>query len=501
MVGRDLVYGLLDTSATIHEPSLAAKCRELTLTWSRYDYRGPIIEQPTIDAILDQAAREGYRHCFIQSYGQIIRERWVPTRGKGESFLSTLKEWIAAHDSLVAGRILTAPGGWYGLDHRLLLVDLHRYAECGAPSFGRGEEHACHLPVVSEIEKRDHVTTLIASEGTHRGVPRLDGWRLIRASLDHGIPVVALSEDLRNHILDLAPEQRTAADALLAVLEDGIDSYRGRAQYPGLTDDQATLLATVRRQTANARRGVFLMNIEGYDDVDTPPPGFRPPVSSLYSVASGFKPNRILQTHGMDSDTRVVFFDYSLSALSIRRTMVEQWDGEDFPRFVRHLLEAFPPETTFYQLWAGATPDNMDWAAVEELWRRETARFGGERAFSEHWREYRSLRHRYVHCDILVEPEELLAEMPRETSAVMWFSNAPFTMYSNWRYSLAERRARYERWIERLVGSNPHMLLYGSDYNNSNVNCVRAGDYWTLFQEEDGGPLAPPTLFEHEIRM
>jgi len=95
----------------------------------------------------------------------------------------------------------------------------------------------------------------------------------------------------------------------------------------------------------------------------------------------------------------------------------------------------------------------------------------------------------------------LLAEMPRDASAVMWFSNAPFTMYSNWRYSLAERRARYERWIERLAGSNPHMLLYGSDDNNSNVNCVRAGDYWALFQQENGGPLAPPTLFEHEVRM
>ena len=139
MVGRDLVYGLLDTSAAIHQPSLAAKCRELTLTWSRYDYRGPIIEKPTIDAMLTQAAREGYRYCFVQSYGQVIREQWLLTGGAGESFLSTLKEWIATHDSLVAGRILAAPGGWYGLDHRHLLVDLDRYAECGEPSFGPGD--------------------------------------------------------------------------------------------------------------------------------------------------------------------------------------------------------------------------------------------------------------------------------------------------------------------------------------------------------------------------
>ena len=73
-----------------------------------------------------------------------------------------------------------------------------------------------------------------------------------------------------------------------------------------------------------AGRGVFVLNYESYDDIAEPPPGFTPPVSTLYCVAAGLKPNRILATHGVDADSRVVFFDYSQQALDFRRGL----DGE-----------------------------------------------------------------------------------------------------------------------------------------------------------------------------
>ncbi len=503
MGGHGLVFGLLDTSGAIRDRSLASKSRELTITWSRYDYHGTIIERPTIDAIIAQAGGQGFRYCFILSYGQILRERWVLDQCGHGNFIAALEDWLAEHEVLVAGRILRAGDGWYGLDHRCLLVDTQLHAQCRRPPFGRPEEHLRDLPGASEATRNGQIARLSPTGRAIRCAPGLRGWGFIQASLDHGIAVLALPEWIEKRVVDLEPKSTSAALALTELLGDGIDSYggRGREQIEGLTDDQAEFLAAVSLQTANARRGVFLLNIEAYTDVETPPPDFPRPVSSLYAVASGFKPNRILQTHGMGEDTRVVFFDYSRNALAVRKTIVEQWDGEDFPHFIRYLFKTFPPLDTFYQLWTAATPDAIGWATVERLWEREITRLGGERAFREHWRRYRELRHEYIHCDVLAAPERLLARIWKEPSAVIWFSNAPFTVYSNWRYSLDERKAMYDRWMERLAALNPEMLLYGSDYNNSNVNCVSAGEYWELYRNEDRGPLDPCNIHQHEVRM
>lgn len=128
MTEHGVVYGLLDTSAAIGDPLLVAKCRDMTITWSRYDYHGPIIEECRVDAILDQALAQHARYCFIQSYGQIIRERWTLDDTQG-TFLSAVQEWMAEHHGLVAGRIRMAQDAWFGLDPGCLLVDLARYVE------------------------------------------------------------------------------------------------------------------------------------------------------------------------------------------------------------------------------------------------------------------------------------------------------------------------------------------------------------------------------------
>lgn len=456
MHAGELVYGLLDTTAAIQDRTLASKCRELTLAWSRYDYHGPIIEHDRIDEIVSRAAERQYRYCFIQAYGHVIHERWTPNTEGSDGFLATLKDCLLALEGMVAGRILRADGGRYGLDHHCLLVDLQRYVECGSPAFGRAGEG-------SEI---------------------LRGWNYIEASQKHGLPVVALPERLQAQIVNLEPEAA------------GADR-----QLPELSEGQRDFLQTVRTQTANAQRGVFLLNVESHADIEKPQPGFAGPVSSLYCVASGFKPNRILQTHGMAADSRVVFFDYSPNALAMRKVMVEEWDGEDFPQFMRHLFARFPTPATFYQLWAGATPDNIDWSVVDKLWQDQLDQLGGALAFRDHWREYRRLPHEYIHCDVLTDPQPLLDRIVPGPGALMWFSNAPFTMYANWFHSFDERRRMYRRWMAALAELNPDMILYGSDYANSNVNCIAAGEYWQRFRNEDQGPLNPCSLYQQEVRM
>ena len=147
--------------------------------------------------------------------------------------------------------------------------------------------------------------------------------------------------------------------------------------------------------------------IESYEDIEAPLADFSGPISSLFSVAAGFKPNRILHMHGMSEGTRVVFFDYSANALEIRKALVEHWDGEDFPHFVKYLFGRFPSPQTFYHLWSGLTPDDLERDAIERAWQGELARWGGTQNFKTHWTAYRELSHEYLHCNIMVGSAEL----------------------------------------------------------------------------------------------
>ena len=52
-------------------------------------------------------------------------------------------------------------------------------------------------------------------------------------------------------------------------------------------------------------------------------------------MAASFKPNMILNTFGFDEDTEVVFYDYSKQALAFKKMLLQHWDGQDYPKFLR----------------------------------------------------------------------------------------------------------------------------------------------------------------------
>ena len=283
-------------------------------------------------------------------------------------------------------------------------------------------------------------------------------------------PVLPFGPDLAGHLIDLRPDL-TAAAGFLGFLDD---------------------------MSEKAGRGVFVLNYESYDDVAEPPSGFTPPVSTLYCVAAGLKPNRILATHGIDADSRVVFFDYSAKALDFRRQLDVEWDGRDYPRFLRALFEQ--RDGAHYYLWPGASPDNMDWAELERLWSAELGRWGGAEAFEEHWSHYRTLRRDYLLCSIL-EPDALLERISNEPGALIWWSNAFCTIFSATHYSLAEKRRIYEDWIIRLAETAPDIFLYGSDHSNSSVNAITARAYRDRYFAHGGDPLLARAFHRHAIRF
>jgi hypothetical protein len=494
MGGCDLVLGLLEASTPRHD--LESRYRDLSIAWSRYGYRDAIIEAGSVEAILGEAADRGHRYCLIVAPGILIRESWQGEGSEGQDVLSSLAGWIEKHDFFVVGRILAAEEGWFGLDERWLLVDLERYRSSGRPRFGEASAEPRELPVADPVRADGEIRSLSPSDRTAATRPALRGWGLVEATLRSGLPVLALERRLADQFLDVA-----SASGFERYLGDDIARYPDERDRAPLDADQRQILDVVALHAKNARRGVFLWNIESYADVETPPAQFRGPVSRLYSVAAGFKPNRILETHGFDANTSVVFFDYSQMALDVRRFTLEAWDGLDHPRWVAGLFERFPYPETYYHLWRDLVPDQLSPADLDSVWSRELARWGGEDAFAAHWRRYRELQHEFVHCDLVGDPAPLLERVSSDPGGVIWWSNAFFTVHSNWHYPWSERRERYEAFVSRLASRNPALLFYGSDHNNTNVNWISAGDYWTRYRELPGDELVPRKLHHHEIRM
>lgn len=495
-----MVLGVLDISNQMSDPMVADKYRDFTISWSRYDYRDEIIEAATVNEILDQAINLGNRWCLILPYGHIIAERWTPERGEAQDLLSALKERVDQDDFLVAGAIIGDASTWFGFEHQCLLVNLEMYQRLSAPSFDVACEQPIELPKVEQRMKQDRIAALLPTAETEVQQPALTGWHLIATSLRCGVPVVGF--DMQSlGILDLSAKCPERTRAFARYLNHGIENYRPNDAHHDLGNDQVAFLNAVQPQTTSARNGVFLWNIEAYADIETPRDDFKPPITSLYSVAAGFKPNRILHTHGWDTSTRVVYFDYSPKALEIKKYMVDHWDGEDFPDFVDGLFATFPHPETFYQLWEDLTPDEVDPTDIRRMWQRELQHWGTARIFRDHWQAYRKLQHQYVCCNILTDPSPLFEQIAEESSAIIWWSNAFFTVYGNWFYTLDQRRQMYDNWIQQMTKINPDLFLFGSDHNNVNVNSIRAGEYWDAYQRAGSSCLVPCRQSKTEIRM
>jgi len=295
----------------------------------------------------------------------------------------------------------------------------------------------------------------------------------------------------------------------IAANEFWVDSeHLGRAEArPGEApenpsdDRNEILIRNIARTLTNAKRGVFICNIESYADIEETPPAFKPPLSRLYCVAAGFKPNRILHTHGFDEDTRILFFDYSPNALNVRKLLDQEWDGEDYPRFVRYVFKKFPYPETFYHLWANLAPDELNWSDVERIWQDEINKWGGQEVIKNHWAEYKELKRDYVQSNILTEQHKILERIENSANSVIWWSNAFFTVYSNWLYTIDEKKRFYDNWIAGLAARNPAIFIYGSDYNNTSVNCIQAGEYWSFYREHGADFLNPHRLYRHEMRF
>lgn len=490
MPSSRLIFGLVKRRGGECPRKLEKKLRDLTLAWSRYQCRDRMLEGKTVGEVVAAAAKEGYRYCFLQSMGHVISESWNLAEHGGEGFPAAMERWAEDHEFCVAGGIAGDEQKGFALDPRHVLVDVDRWQSLGLVE---AEDEAPAPPSAAWAR----IELLDGSQPVRRKSWGA-GW--IERSLRAGLAVRDAARGVAAKTLDLYPEDARQAETFASYLRRGIRRFRSDLGKFELNSDQRAFLTLMATQDARARRGVFLFNIESYDDIEGGL-GDDPPLDVLASVAAGFKPNWILERRGFDASTKVVFFDYSRRALDIRERMIAGWDGRDWPGLCRKLFIEFPSDSTHYFLWDGLTPESITDEDLEIAWRRELERWGGADAFAAHWDRYRRLPHRFIVCDVLRDPAPLWEPLAGKARGVVWWSNAFFTMFANWHRMTKDRQRRYERFVRGLAGTNPALVAFGSDHNNSSVNGMTIGDYWREYRKCRPDALRPCRLHRVEIRM
>lgn len=440
MSNGTLIVGLLNKrDPNPANEDVCYKLRDLTISWLRFKYSGRIIEDSSVDAILAQASEAGHRYCLILATGNIVTHAW------NLGLLKALEEWADTHQFLVAGEVLVEKSSAWGISDRCALVSMQDYQRLGRPKFD--------------------------------------------VALPTDTAVLSLPEPIASTVLDITPACDREARAFRRILGEGIAT--ACLNEEDFSHGQRRFLVSVQRQVQNCQRGVFVWNFESYDDVNTPPSDFASPLDTLYSVAAGLKSNWILQTHGFNESTTLVYVDYSEQALRFKQLLHEEWDGEDYPAFLRYLLSRLQPGETFYQLWGGFSPEDMDWKTVETAWALEIARWGGRDVLKDHWRRAKTLSVRYVLANLLEEHDVWLKPERAGETSVIWWSNVFSTFYSNWFHSIAERRVIYEKFIRQLLNRTPRIVIYGYDYHNILIAGVRACEYSRSYFM-DGDQLLEP---------
>jgi hypothetical protein len=323
--------------------------------------------------------------------------------------------------------------GYYGLHKQCMLVNLRYYEKFDKPVFGdktSTKEEVVTKALRHAMDIHDDYTPLSLNPTDETSVctPLVDGWNFINKSLENGLTVYNFHPKIRESKVYLYPDKSA--------------------------EELERQLSWINNIVAYAPTCVFFWNTENYSDLKYVK--LQKPIKKLYAVAASFKPNMILNTFGFEENTEVVFYDYSKQALAFKKMLLQQWDGEDYPEFLRWAKSTYNINET-----GGIETEHQTY---EDLWQREIKWWGSEKAIKEHWDRYRKLKHTYIHLDICVNPEKLTSIVTSEEDSVIWWSNAFHTVGAHYVRGLQGVSNCYNKWVSQLNAKNPNLWILGKDY-------------------------------------
>lgn len=453
------VIGIYDDRNTLHNQSLGNKYKELTEFFIRHmkTSTNNFIVEKSINDVLNKALEKNIAdYCVVMAIGHFINS---------PNFFRYIEAWIEKTDFFITGHIIdkesnnsqeNSDGHYWGLHKQCMVINLRYYEEFGKPNWGdkfvseerikvakakrsKKDIHDDYTPVFLEPTKETQVCT-----------PHVDGWNFINVSLQKGLKVYNFHPKIRN---------------------------TKRYSYPNKdVNELRKQLNWINNILTGAPNCVFFWNTEIYKDILSycTENKNKQPVKKFYSVAAAFKPNFLLEKIGFTEDTEITYFDYSKQALAFKKYLIENWDGTNYSKFLRAAKQKYSINETF-----GSSTEGKEY---EELWEREIKNWETEKSLYNHWQKYRKLKHNYIHCDVLIDPEKLIDTIDNTDNSYIWWSNAFHTVTAHYTMTLADLTNHYNNnWVHKLEEKNKDLVVFGADILNNKLQGVKVGE--SLYKE------------------
>ena len=153
------------------------------------------------------------------------------------------------------------------------------------------------------------------------------------------------------------------------------------------------------------------------------------------------------------SNSEIVFFDYSKLSLDFKQNLILNWDGIDYPKYVR----ANPTN--------GVLEDVANYS-LHSYWKSVLKWFKGSAAFIEQWKLFCSFKHSFIHCNLLDESnQDMLFNTMTDKNVAVFTSNIFFTPYAYHTAPPPAVNQLSERWFA-LLKSHPSLIVDHNCYTS-----------------------------------
>ena len=176
-------------------------------------------------------------------------------------------------------------------------------------------------------------------------------------------------------------------------------------------------------------------------------------------TTAGFKLLYLSFKYGFDIDsTKYVWFDFDACSLKFKRLMVENWDGSNYPEFVKQFCKDNPEANT----------DLLK--NVDKEWLNIIETFGGEHSWLDFWTQVKLCEHEFIEADLIKDYHKITSILDKDKSTFFWASNIYSYVLLKVRSEPFTLEKSFADLITDLQKINRCWFL-GTDVDDNELNC------------------------------
>lgn len=422
--------------------------------------------------LLSKAYEKGKTWAVVVTPGTIF---------KG-SFYKSVRDILqkADHDIFMFAHLLDRKNRWFGIHPQCFIVNLLLWDRLDRP------------PLIKKVTEKTFVSKVIRSpenvhddytplwlmpkNGKTEEIPKIIGWHWIHKALEARLRVENIPSEIREKKLFLYPEQNQ--ESLLAHLEiENLTKKRefikentislnkeksSKESFWKLSDHQEKVLDYLSVESTGLTRKMFIFNTESvrntYVEYNLKK------IDAFVGLPAGFFDLHTLYRHGFHEQTQLIYFDVNQKILDFKEKLLDLWNGENYPDFVRVILDKYPEKYSDSLL--SVIPEEG-----EEHWQKELKLWNGNSHFSNHLTKVKALPRHFIKMNILenFNPLTEILEQIKSKHLSLWYSNCfnytPGLAHKNWRYGDVKQQgvAFLNHLLRISEKNNLEITVYGED--------------------------------------